>query len=957
MLEMGSHIVKFLVLFSLYWAFSNLSLNYTATENVICLNWAPIGIALAFLIRFDIILWPAVFLASLFSNLQHLNDNILYPVLLAVAATAPLYLVSYLLRKHHFQHKLSHLRDFILFGNLGVLVLSLLSAALGIIVLTAFSTNYEFSITTIFSWILGDIAGVLVFAIPILTFSRAMLTHLMKVDTILALIIMLIFGIDVLWFSHSVYSPLFILVPLLAVFWIAMRTDLPSTSLVILMFSSLAWASGKFNYGIFTNLPEPLVGVWSYIVGLSVISLVTAVFFSESRRFANQMQFSISASDIGTWDWDLTADEYEFNDTWFTMLGHTPQRKRHKVDIFEKLIHPDDLVRLQQSINDYLQGHTQQFKHTIRLKHANGEWRKILTTGSIIERDFHGDAVRVCGTHVDVTEEIHTEETLKLISRANDSAKVGLMILHNQTGYPIKYINHAFELISGYSKQELIGKHYDFFTKQDDLTDEMAQLFDAIQKQTPYRATLKNYHKNGYAYWAKVILDPVKNDNGQVSHFVITQRDVSQIHKSRQAIAEQDELLRQLSNQVPGAMYQFKLDAQLNPSFLYVNEGIRQMLGFTPTQLQLEPNLIYNAFAPEDFKRLKNDFLQSYRSLTELRSQYRVIKPKQGWREVHANPNKLNDGSVIWHCYLSDVTERKGLEDTLRQVNNKLENAQQAGHIGYCAINLTSGDIDCASVVQELFALPQSQPLSLANWLAATHEDDINLLNRQLNLAREKGEINLEHRIVYNDASIRWLHLRASSTDNPDILEGTFQDITERKELEIKFQNQALTDELTGIANRRAFMQHLEQEWSLFKRQIDLSASVIILDIDFFKKFNDKHGHATGDKVLCHVTQLVSDNLRKSDVFGRMGGEEFAILVRDASKKQAGKLAQKLCTAIEQTPLIITRDVNLTITASFGVASFSKQDKDSSDVLFAADHALYQAKDNGRNCVKFSQQD
>src|SRR5690606_27678886 len=109
---------------------------------------------------------------------------------------------------------------------------------------------------------------------------------------------------------------------------------------------------------------------------------------------------------------------------------------------------------------------------------------------------------------------------------------------------------------------------------------------------------------------------------------------------------------------------------------------------------------------------------------------------------------------------------------------------------------------------------------------------------------------------------------------------------------------QALTDELTGIANRRAFIQHLEQEWSLFVRHPQLTASVIIVDIDHFKSVNDSHGHEVGDKVLCHVTELINRCIRKSDVFGRLGGEEFAILTRETSLEEAQNLADKLCEEV-----------------------------------------------------------
>ncbi|WP_438862621.1 diguanylate cyclase [Neptunicella sp.] len=952
--------IKFLLLSSLYLIFSYISLAFTAENQHVSLSWAPIGIALALLIRWGTSLWPAITLASFASTYLQQQLPLTQALGLVFSATISIYITALTLTKLNFKPELQRQKDLYLYLKTGIITLPIVAAVLGIF--TLYFNNAlasEQLLDSWLSWLLGDVTGILVFATPLLTITRTSLIPLARPSIILALLIMLLSGLEILWFNSSGLALAMILVPMLSVFWIAMRSNLATTSVVILAFSAIAAFSAHYDYGAFSNLANPYIGIWVYIISMGLVSLFTAVIFSESRRFAEQMKYSIDASNIGTWDWHVDTDEYFFNNTWFTMLGYDPKSMVHNIKTFEYLLHPDDIALTHNSMDDYLNGYSNTYRVHIRLKHADGEWRTIVSSGAIIERDVYGHVIRICGTHIDITNQLKNEMELKLMHRAIESARTGLIITSSDAGFPIKYVNQAFEKITGYRRDEIIGKPYDFLSEDDDKQAELLALRDHMQRAESFDTVLKSHRKDGCSYWNKISIDPVRNESGDTTHFISTQSDITEFHKAQQALDEQDDLLRQLSEQVPGAMYQFKLDQKLKPSFPYLNDGIRKMYGLTPTQLQIDPELVNTAIHPDDLKSVQKSILDSRRTLNIWRGEYRVIKPQFGWRENHAKPIKMDDGSVVWHCYLTDITERKSLEENLLKANNRLETAQQVARIGYWSINLDSGDIYCANVIYDILGVSSLKKMKLSSLLSITHQEDISLLSEQLNNAKQTGLLNVEHRIIRNDGSERWIHHLANTAKTESghdiILEGTIQDITERKLLEIKFLNQALTDELTGIANRRAFIQHLEQEWSLYIRHSQLTASVIIVDIDHFKSVNDKHGHEVGDKMLCHVTDIITKCIRKSDLFGRLGGEEFAILTRETNIDEAFNLANKLCDEIANHPLSITRQLKIAVTASFGVAPFNDIEAEPTDVLFAADKALYQAKGDGRNCVRVFQ--
>ncbi|MDR9750305.1 GGDEF domain-containing protein [Pseudomonas sp. SZMC_28357] len=156
----------------------------------------------------------------------------------------------------------------------------------------------------------------------------------------------------------------------------------------------------------------------------------------------------------------------------------------------------------------------------------------------------------------------------------------------------------------------------------------------------------------------------------------------------------------------------------------------------------------------------------------------------------------------------------------------------------------------------------------------------------------------------------------------------------------------AHTDELTGLKNRRAFFEHAQQLYSECQRnQVNLCA--VMLDMDHFKRINDTYGHQVGDQVLRQMGLVISASFRDTDVHGRLGGEEFAVLLPDTSIEVAVKIAEQLIEAIAG---LMTDPVH-GITASLGVASTATGDNDLHSLMHSADQALYRAKALGRNQV------
>lgn len=166
-----------------------------------------------------------------------------------------------------------------------------------------------------------------------------------------------------------------------------------------------------------------------------------------------------------------------------------------------------------------------------------------------------------------------------------------------------------------------------------------------------------------------------------------------------------------------------------------------------------------------------------------------------------------------------------------------------------------------------------------------------------------------------------------------------------------KIQKLSCTDELTGLLNRRGVKQVVDfqmQQAQIIHRE----TSLIMVDIDNFKKINDQYGHYQGDLVLRHVANILRENLRANDVIARYGGEEFVVLLPFTSIENAVALAEGCRKALEQSSIAVNETERLYVQACFGVSSTARMGFDYMKLFGQADKALYQAKHNGKNQVR-----
>ena len=180
----------------------------------------------------------------------------------------------------------------------------------------------------------------------------------------------------------------------------------------------------------------------------------------------------------------------------------------------------------------------------------------------------------------------------------------------------------------------------------------------------------------------------------------------------------------------------------------------------------------------------------------------------------------------------------------------------------------------------------------------------------------------------------------------------SIRDVTEERKIQEKLKILATTDSLSGLYNRLEFMNLAQQEFVSTKRN-KRKLSLLMMDLDFFKNINDTFGHAAGDEVIREMGRIIRSSFRKDDIAGRVGGEEFAVVLRNTFLKEAIRVAEQFRETIAGKK-VIYGEQEIGFTVSIGVAAFCGRTDDSNhieDILKRADDALYKAKASGRNCV------
>ena len=411
----------------------------------------------------------------------------------------------------------------------------------------------------------------------------------------------------------------------------------------------------------------------------------------------------------------------------------------------------------------------------------------------------------------DITELKNAEASLKKLSHAIEQSPVMTYI----TGISgmIEYVNPKMLEITGYSEKELLGQNPRIFGSGERPKEEYKELWQTITSGKEWKGEFHNKKKNRELYWVSSSISAVSDDSGNITHFMAIQEDITNRKQSEKEILELNASLEQkvkdrtaefkealnrlnkIADRVPGMVYQYLLRPDGTSCFPYSSEGINDIYRVNPQEVADDASPVFANLHPDDFDGVVESIQASASNLEVWQDEYRV-KFDDGtirWLSGNATPQKEADGSILWHGFITDVTQHKQEEEELALEKQRLDSIIQGTNVGTWEWNIQTGETVFSERWADIigYTLEEISPVSIETWMKFAHPDDLKQSGELLE-QHFKGELDyysFESRMKHKDGEWIWVLDRGKvnewDTDGkPLLMSGTHQDITERKQAE-----------------------------------------------------------------------------------------------------------------------------------------------------------------------------
>ena len=415
-----------------------------------------------------------------------------------------------------------------------------------------------------------------------------------------------------------------------------------------------------------------------------------------------------------------------------------------------------------------------------------------------------------------------------------------------------------------------------------------------------------------------------------------------------------------------GPVVVFRWESKKQWTVIEVTKNVGHILGYSHQQF-LESDVIFEEIIhPYDLEKVKQQ-IQEFSDAAVLHfniSPFRIFKPSGEiiWVDVYVTVIRNKKGKITHYVgYISDITQRIKDEKALRETTDRYHAIVEATQEGVWDWDMRTNTVYFSKRWKSMLGFEEDEiGTGLDEWESRVHPDDLLGCYRSLN-AHLKGSTQIYscvHRVMHKKGHFLWILDRGKKVldknGRPYRIVGTHKDITEEIELKRKLEKMATHDDLTGLLKRNEFEKLAKTE---IQRSIRSGHhfSILIIDLDDFKRINDTYGHLAGDKVLKKVAKTLQKNIRIYDLICRYGGEEFMAILTEISCAEAWEQGERMRKSVEELKFQFSKIDNgppeeVSIHISVGIAQHVSEQK-LEDTIHRADQQLYEAKKKGKNLV------
>lgn len=550
------------------------------------------------------------------------------------------------------------------------------------------------------------------------------------------------------------------------------------------------------------------------------------------------------------------------------------------------------------------------------------------------------------------------QESHSLLESSLENLPVMVAILDGRE--QVQLVNHAFLRTLGAERAQVCGKALldgPFGLRLLDARQDVRLALMDAQSGAAQRFEIRLAAADGTERLLEVALQPIEIGAAAEPQLILVAADLTERIRVREALERRDALLRKLSSRIPGVIYQFQLFPDGRSCFPYASDGIEQIYGIKASDVQESAQPVFDMLHPADRDRVAERIWKSAQTMTLWQDRYRVLIPGRplGWRDGQAVPERMADGSVLWHGYIWDSTEWVYADEGLRLAGRVFESASEGllitdrrgrvvrQNVTFCELTGWSPQQMARRGLRRLHcnrhpkAFYRGVATTLASsghwkgeaWIARRQQEPVPTLAAISEVKDDDGTVT--HYVLL------------------------FDDISRLKEQQRRLEHLAHHDALTQLPNRVLFADRLEQAMARVRRGGGLLL-VAYMDLDEFKAVNDSRGHKAGDRLLVEVAKRLTSLVREGDTVARLGGDEFALVLNDLADVAACRQCMARLLEGIARPYLLTGASLSYVSASIGGALFRNEPVSGDELVRQADQAMYRAKELGRNRFEFFEQ-
>jgi diguanylate cyclase (GGDEF)-like protein/PAS domain S-box-containing protein len=483
----------------------------------------------------------------------------------------------------------------------------------------------------------------------------------------------------------------------------------------------------------------------------------------------------------------------------------------------------------------------------------------------------------------------------------------------------------------------------------------------------PYLMTLLEVEchcKDGRTLWIESTLSFIRDDNRKPLSILGEGRDITERKRMEDKLRFEEQRFRAFVEHSPDMIVIVNLEGGIT----YVNPAIENILGFKP-----EERIGANGFEivhPDDIKALADVFntLSTETNPPVIHGELRLRHKDGSWRTLEAVGsnqvyNNAVEGLIVNY---RDITERKQAEEALRESETRFREVLENSRDAFYKRNLQTDSYDYLSpsfTINYGYTLEEMKKLPPETLMCLIHPDDlaeVRLMIAESNSGAVGTAYQMKYRLKHKDGSYRWCHdqfaVMRDADGTPLAIIGSVKDITEQnqaaealRESEHRYQELSIIDDLTQLYNSRHFYAQLEREMERSNRY-EQPLTLLMLDLDKFKKFNDTYGHVQGDYVLLRLGHAIKRSMRETDSAYRYGGEEFMIMLPMTTSEEGVVTAKRIQMELRKEAFPPVSGQEVYVTVSIGVAQHKPKEEMKAFVQ-RVDQLMYQAKKNGRDRI------